>query len=68
MSLAVGLQTGEEICSLEVGEDVLDGWEIIGEGYSDELVDLMGEAERCVGGARKHVTDDGGESRWQCSH
>ena len=42
---------------MEVGEDVLDGWEIIEEGYFEEPVDLIGEAERYEGRARKHVTD-----------
>jgi len=42
---------------VEVGEDVLDGWEIIGEGYFEGLMDLMGEAERCEVRARKHVAD-----------
>ena len=31
-------------------------------------MDLMGEANRCEGGARKHVADGEGESRPQCSH
>jgi len=45
----VVLETIDEICSVEVGEDVLEGWEIIGEGYFEglRLVDLMGEEERC---------------------
>jgi len=31
-------------------------------------VDSVGVADRCEGGARKHVADGEGESRLQCSH
>ena len=55
MSLAIRLETGKEVCSVEIGEDVLDGWEIFGEGYFEGLANMMVEAERCEGRARKHV-------------
>jgi len=42
---------------VEVGEDVLDGWEIIEEGYFDGLEDLVGEAEWCEGGMRNYGAD-----------
>ena len=55
------LDTGEKIGGVEVGENVLDGWKIVEEGYIEGLVYSLGVAERCKGGARKHVAD--GEGR-----
>jgi len=46
----------------------LDGWEFVGQGHFEELVDSVGVTERCEGGARKHVTDGEEESSLQCSH
>jgi len=57
MSLAVRLDTREEIGYTEVGENVLDGWKFGGEGYFEGLVDLVDVTKRCEGGARKHVAD-----------
>ena len=57
MSLAVRLDTGEEMDGVEVGENVLDGWKSVGEGFFDGLVDCMGVVERCEEGAREHVDD-----------
>ena len=54
------LDTGEEISSADVGENVLDGWKFIGEGYIKGLVGWVGVTERCEGGARKHVADGEG--------
>jgi len=61
MSSTIRLETDEEIFSVEVGENVLDGWEIIGEGNVEGLVDLAGEAKRCEGRTHKHVAN--GEGR-----
>jgi len=36
MSLAVRLNTEEEIGGAEVGENVLDGWKFVGEGYFED--------------------------------
>jgi len=46
MSLAVELKTDEEMFSVEVGEDILDGWEIIIEGHFEGLV---GEVKKVLG-------------------
>jgi len=64
MSLAVRLDTGEEMDGVEVGENVLDGWKSVGEGFFDGLVDCMGVVERCEEGVRKHVADGEGELRF----
>ena len=54
------LNTEEEIGGAEVGENVLDGWKFVGEGYFEGLVDSVGVTERCEGGTGKHVTDGEG--------
>jgi len=56
----VRLDPGEEIDGAEVGENVLDEWKFVGEGYFEGLVDWVGVTERCEGGARKHVADGNG--------
>ena len=60
MSLAVRLDTGQEIGGTEVCENVLDGWKFVGEGYFEGLVYSVAVAERGEGGARKHVADSEG--------
>ena len=44
------LDTREEIGGAKVGEHVLNGWKLVGEGYFEGLVDSVGVMERCEGG------------------
>ena len=59
--MAVRLDTREEIGGAEVGENVLDGWKLVGEDYFEGLMDSIGVTERYEGGALKHVADGEGE-------
>jgi len=60
MSLAVGLAKREKIGSVEVGDNVLEGWEVIVESYFEEWVELVGEAEGCEVRVRKHMANGQG--------
>jgi len=62
----VRLDTGQKIGGAEVGENDLDGWKFVREGYFEGLVDSVGVAERCEGGARKHVGKEVGACKGMC--
>ena len=66
--MAVKLDIGEEISGVKVEDNVLEGWEVIREGYPEKLVNLVGEVKRYERRTRNIWLTEREESRPRCSH